>query len=139
MSILRGLSLGTAITLLVYFVFRVGDILIKGNLGLMGEGTTGMLFVVEMILVLLPMVMLFINSSSAKSTGAIFLPQILVLAGVVLNRMDVLFLTEIKEGVSYTPTYIEFIITFGLVAAIILAYRIAAVKLPIASSAPADH
>jgi Ni/Fe-hydrogenase subunit HybB-like protein len=61
------------------------------------------------------------------------------LAGVVLNRMDVLFLTEIKGGVSYTPSYIEFIITFGLIAAIILAYRIAAVKLPIASSAPADH
>jgi len=139
MNILRGLSMGTAITLLLYFVFRVGDILIKGNLGLMGEGTTGMLFVIEMILVLLPMVMLFINSSSAKSTGAIFLPQILVLAGVVLNRMDVLFLTEIKEGVSYTPTYIEFVITFGLVAAIILAYRIAAVKLPIASSAPAER
>jgi Ni/Fe-hydrogenase subunit HybB-like protein len=139
MKILRGLAKGTAITLLVYFVFRVGDIMSKGNLGLIGEGSTGMLFVIEMILVLLPMVMLFINSSSAKTPGAIFLAQVLVLAGVVLNRMNVLFLTEIKDGATYTPTYIEFIITFGLIAAIVLAYRIAAVKLPIASSAPADH
>jgi Ni/Fe-hydrogenase subunit HybB-like protein len=85
------------------------------------------------------MVLLFINSGSAKSAGAVFIPQLLVLAGVILNRMNVLFLTQLQDGVTYSPTIIEIIITAGLIAAIVLAYRIAAVKLPIASSAPADN
>ncbi len=137
LKILRGLAKGTAITLLVYFVLRVGDIMIKGNLGLIGKGNAGILFVIEMLLVLVPMVLLFIQSSSAKSIAAVIIAQLLVLAGVILNRMDVLFLTLIHEGATYKPTILEILITAGLIAAIVLAYRVAALKLPIAASA--DH
>jgi len=139
MEILHGLAKGTFIALLVYFVLRVGDIMIKGNLGLIGESTAGTLFSIEMLLVLVPMVLLFFNSTSAKNAGAVILPQLLVLAGVVLNRMDVMFLTEFRDGAAYSPSIIEYIITAGLIAAIVLAYRVAAVKLPIASSATADN
>jgi Ni/Fe-hydrogenase subunit HybB-like protein len=138
-DILRGLAMGTAVTLLLYFVLRVGDILIKGNLGLMLADGAGKLFMLEMALVLIPMSMLFVNSRSAQNPTAFFIPQCLVLAGVILNRMNVLFLVQIEEGAVYFPTYIEIIITLGLIAAIILAYRVAAVKLPIASSAQADR
>jgi len=138
MDILRGLAKGTAITLLVYFVFRVGDIMIKGNAGLITADSAGILFIIEMALVLVPMVMLFINSNSAQTAGAVIIPQILVLAGVVLNRLDVLFLTQLEGGGSYHPSIIEIIITAGLIALIIVAYRVAAVKLPIASSVQAD-
>lgn len=138
MDILRGLARGTAITLLVYFVIRVGDIMIKGNAGLITADSAGILFIIEMALVLVPMVMLFMNSNSAQTAGAVMIPQILILAGVVLNRMDVLFLAQLREGVSYHPSIIEIIITAGLIALIIVAYRVAAVKLPIASSVQAD-
>ena len=138
MEILHGLARGTFIALLVYFVLRVGDIMIKGNLGLIGQGTAGTLFSIEMLLVLVPMVLLFFNSTSAKSAGSVILPQLLVLAGVVLNRMNVLFLSQFRDGATYSPSFIEYIITAGLIAAIVLAYRVAAVKLPIASSAHAD-
>ncbi len=135
MNILGGLAKGTAITLLAYFVFRVGDIMIKGNLGLVGKGSAGVLFVLEMLLVLVPMILLFINSGTAKNASAIFIPQLLVLAGVILNRMDVLFLTLIREGATYRPTIFELIITAGLISAIVLVYRVAFLKLPIAASA----
>jgi Ni/Fe-hydrogenase subunit HybB-like protein len=138
-DILRGLARGTAITLLVYFVLRVGDIMIKGNLGLMFAGGAGKLFMLEMALVLIPMFILFVNSGKAETAAAFFIPQCLVLAGVVLNRMDVLFLVEIKEGVTYFPSFIEIIITLGLIAAIVMAYRVAVVKLPISSSVQADN
>ena len=138
MDILRGLAKGTAITLLVYFVIRVGDIMIKGNAGLITADSAGILFIIEMALVLVPMVMLFMNSNSAQTAGAVIIPQILVLAGVVLNRLDVLFLTQLEGGVSYHPSITEIIITVGLIALIIVAYRVAAVKLPIASSVQAD-
>ena len=138
-DILRGLAMGTSVTLLLYFILRVGDILIKGNSGLMLADGAGKLFMLEMALVLIPMAMLFVNSRSAQNPTAFFIPQCLVLAGVILNRMNVLFLVQIEEGVVYFPTYIEIIITLGLIAAIVLAYRVAAVKLPIASSVQADR
>jgi Ni/Fe-hydrogenase subunit HybB-like protein len=138
-DILRGLAMGTAITLMVYFLLRVGDIMIKGNLGLMLADGAGRLFMLEMALVLIPMFLLFVNSRSVKTAASFFIPQCLVLAGVILNRMNVLFLTQIHGEVTYFPTIIEIIITLGLIAAIVLAYRVAAVKLPIASSVQADN
>ena len=51
---------------------------------------------------------------------------------------DILFLTQLKDGVTYSPSFVEIIITAGLIAAIILAYRIAVIKLPITSSVQAD-
>jgi Ni/Fe-hydrogenase subunit HybB-like protein len=138
-DILRGLAKGTAITLLLYVVFRVGDIMIKGNTGLMFSGGAGTLFLLEMALALAPMVMLFFFSSGTDpKAGAVLVPQALVLAGVILNRLNILFLVQLKEGVTYSPSFIEIIITVGLIAAIVLAYRVAAVKLPIASSVQAD-
>lgn len=136
MTILRGLAKGTAITLLVYFVFRLGDIAVKGNLGLMTEGVAGKLFMVEMfLLVLLPMILLFRSAVSAKTPGMVLLPQVLVLLGVIMNRLDILFLTQIKDGAWYFPSAIELTISAGLIATIVIAYRIAVVKLPITQEA----
>ncbi len=135
MSIIRGLAKGTAITLFVYFILRMGDVMVKSNLSLMFEGGTGILFTIEMFgLVLLPMIMLFKSTTSSDSNaccGTMF-PQILVLLGVVMNRLDILFLVQYKEGVSYSPSAIEWVITAGLIATIVFVYRLAVVKLPIA-------
>jgi Ni/Fe-hydrogenase subunit HybB-like protein len=133
MNIVRGLAKGTATTLLVYFVVRLGDIAIKGNLGLMtAAGVAGNLFMLEMFgCVLLPMVILFIQASSAKKPGSVMLVQIPVLLGVVLNRLNILFLSRIKEGAGYFPSYIELIISAGLIATIVFAWRLSIVKLPI--------
>nr|MBF0222170.1 polysulfide reductase NrfD [Desulfobulbaceae bacterium] len=139
MDILRGLAKGTAIALLVYFLLRVGDIMIKGNMGLIFADGAGKLFMLEMALVLIPMIMLFLASSSAQSAGAIFVPQMLVLVGIVLNRLDILFLVQLKDGASYSPSFVELIITLGLISAIVVAYRAAAIKLPIASPVRADN
>ncbi len=137
MGILRGLATGTAVTLLLYLLLRVGDIAVKGNLALAFAGGAGNLFLLEMALVVIPMLMLFAAGRSASGTGAVVVPQILVLAGIVLNRMDILFLVQIRNGVSYFPSGIELIVTAGLIAAIVFAYRLAAVKLPIASAGKA--
>jgi Ni/Fe-hydrogenase subunit HybB-like protein len=141
MSILRGLAKGTAITLLVYFVVRMGDVTIKGNLSLMlAAGGAGKLFMIEMFaLVLLPMALLFKNAGSANTAGSFMVPQILVLLGVVMNRLDILFLAQYQEGVTYSPSLIEWAITAGLFATIVFVYRLAEMKLPISSPAEAKE
>jgi len=130
-EILQGLAKGTAITLLVYFILRMGDILVKGNISLMFDGGAGTLFLFEMIFfVLIPMLMLFKNTRSTNGMG-VMMPQVLVLLGVVFNRLNILFLIQYKQGVSYYPSIVEMAITLGLIASIIVVYKIAIIKLPI--------
>ena len=139
MSILRGLAKGTAIVLLVYFILRMGDLTVKGNLDLIFvNGLASKLFMIEMIaLVLLPMIILFKNARSATSVRGILLPQVFVLLGVVMNRLDILFLVQYQQGVSYRPSFIEWVITAGLIATIVFVYRFIVIKLPI--SCPSNN
>ena len=134
LNLIKGLAKGTATTLLVYFIFRSGDIAIKGNLGLVFEpGPAGVLFIIEMIgLVLLPMIVLFKAAASAKTLAPVFIAQLLVLIGVILNRLDVLLLAQLSAGAAYSPSLIEWTISLGLIATICLAYKLALAKLPIA-------
>lgn len=138
MDILRGLARGTAIALLVYFLVRTGDLMIKGNLALiLADGSASSLFMIEMIaLVLLPMMLLFKTAGSATRLAGILIPQVLVVSGVIMNRLDILFLVQYKQGVSYTPSVIEWVITAGFMASFIFVYRLSVIKLPI--SGPID-
>ncbi len=136
LDILRGLAKGTAVALLVYFVVRMGDVAVKGNLSLMfAQGAAGKLFMVEMfVLVLLPMIILFKNCASAENAVSLIFPQVLVLLGVIMNRLDILFLVQYQDGISYRPSFIEWLITAGIIACIIFFYRAASMNLPVSSS-----
>lgn len=129
---LRGLAKGTAITLAVYFTVRLVDILLKGNIDLLlNGGLASVMFVIEMvILTLVPMALLW-KASTEKDNGiaTLLVAQFLVVAGVVLNRVDVLASTVQVKG--YLPSLIEAAITVGLVAIILLVWRLAMTRLPI--------
>ncbi len=134
MKILQGLARGTALALACYAVVRLGDIIVKGNLGLAFAGTRGsMLFLLEIGLgVLLPMVMLFVLSKGGKrDENSILFAQMLVIGGVILNRVDIVYLSQKVEGVTYTPSWMEFALTAGLVAIILVLFRAAMLYLPI--------
>ena len=140
MSILRGLAKGTAMALLVYFILRMGDITIKGNFILIfAMGLTNKLFLIEMLaLVVVPMMLLFKAAHSATSVGSLLFPQILVLLGVIMNRLDILFLVQYQQGVTYRPSFIEWVITAGLIATIVFVYRFIVIKLPISCAADTE-
>jgi Ni/Fe-hydrogenase subunit HybB-like protein len=132
MDILQGLAKGTAITLLIYLVVRVGDIVMKGNISLAFQGdSASLLFMLEVVVsALLPMVLLAIPAIR-QSVGGIFTAQLLVVAGVVLNRFAVTFLPQAASGGSYFPSLLEIILTVGLISLLLFIYRVAVVKLPI--------
>lgn len=138
MKMLQGLARGTAMALAVYAVVRLGDIMVKGNLGLAFAGTrAGTLFLLEIGLgVLLPMVMLFLLSQGNKrDENSILFSQTLVIGGVILNRVSIVYLSQKMEGVSYTPSWMEFALTAGLIATILVLYRAAVLYLPIMKGA----
>ncbi len=140
LSILQGLAKGTAGMLLLYLVVRLGDLALKGNLQLMLDGSgASKLFLLEIIgCAFIPMIMLS-TRSVRESVSGIFMAQTLVIVGVVLNRCNVNFLSQLNEGGSYFPSWVEISVTVGLIATLMFLYRVAVIKLPIFTHAEADQ
>lgn len=131
-QILDGLARGTAVALLVYLAFRLGDLALRGNLGLAFAGDrAGVLFLAEVLGGgVAPMLLLF-SGGVRRSVDAVLWAQILVVAGVALNRFNVNFLAQGGAGAGYFPSAVEFLLSVGLVGLGVLAYRWAVVNLPI--------
>lgn len=134
LALLEGLARGTAIALAVYFVARFGDLAARGNLGLIfSSGKASMLFLIEVVgLGLLPMLLLF-SPGVRKSVDGILWSQVLVIAGVLMNRFNVNFLAQSTGSGSYFPAWTEFALSVGLVALAVFLYRWAVIALPIMS------
>ena len=136
-GILEGLARGTAIALLVYFLVRFADLAIKGNIGAMFEGSPQSgLFLLEIgVGVVLPMILLA-SKSIRSSIPALLASHGMVIFGVLLNRLNVVFLTQNDMGAAaYFPSWQEFAITVGLVSAGLFLYKLIVTYLPIFSPA----
>jgi len=138
-EILRGLAKGTAITLLIYLGVRFADLAVQGNLPLMFEGSkASFLFLLEIVGgAVVPMLILFAAAGKGSVT-TIFWAQVLVIAGVVLNRLNANFLTQTSHGGSYFPSWMEFAITIGLISLAVFIYRVAVAKLEVFSHSEAQ-
>ncbi|ACX51455.1 Polysulphide reductase NrfD [Ammonifex degensii KC4] len=107
-----------------YLVFKLIDLGYRNQFGHLFDGSLASnLFLVEMIGgVLIPMIMFAIPSVRNSSKGLIT-ASILTVAGVILNRMNVVFTgMAAAMGGSYFPKWTEFMVTAGLIAFAVLAY-----------------
>jgi len=117
----------------VYLGFRFGDLIWRGELGLIfTDGwANSIMFIIENLLFIIPMVILF-SEKHRQSTKSLFLAAIaLVLAGSVY-RFDA-FLVGFDPGVGwhYWPSASELLITIGIIAAEIMAYLVFVKWLPV--------
>ena len=134
LPMLDGLARGTAIAMVVYLGARFADLAVRGNLGLIfSSGKASTLFMIEVFgLGVLPMLLLF-SPGVRKSVDGILWSQILVIAGVLMNRFNVNFLAQSNGTGSYFPAWTEFALSIGLVALAVFLYRWAVIALPIMS------
>ena len=132
LPMLDGLARGTAIALAVYLGARFADLAVRGNLGLIfSSGKASTLFLIEVVgLGVVPMLLLF-SPGVRKSVDGILWSQVLVIAGVLMNRFNVSFLSQSNGSGSYFPALSEFALSVGLVALAVFLYRAAVVYLPI--------
>ncbi len=121
MGILSGLARGSIIAIGFYFILKM-FILLKGpGLGAAFAGTMeARLYLLEMgVGVIVPLILLILPAIRSSIYSILFV-NVLVIAGVVINRMNVgIFglLRHAKErGASYFPTTNEFMVTLFLVA-----------------------
>jgi formate dehydrogenase iron-sulfur subunit len=125
-------------SLLVYLVFRVGDMVVRGQFGSAFLGGLGALFAVELLLGgILPLALLGQSRLRAKPR-VLLVGAILAVLGVVFNRVNVVLLGMSLKGPmpqiapeTYSPTIFEWGISVGLIAATIFLFGLGARLMPL--------
>ncbi|KUO51540.1 MAG: hypothetical protein APF76_12840 [Desulfitibacter sp. BRH_c19] len=121
--VLAKLSKGIAILLTLYVGLKLWDLQARGHIGTMFEGTLpSNMFLIEMSLFIIPILIVMFTSKNA-SQRAISWSASLVVAGVVVNRLNILFTGLYQAApMGYIPAITEFAVSFGIISMGCLAY-----------------
>jgi formate dehydrogenase iron-sulfur subunit len=130
-------------SLLVYLVFRLGDMAIRGQFANAFSGRLGALFVTEIVLGgILPLILLAL-ASKRSDARILFYGALLTTLGVILNRVNVVILAMNLKGPmpqfapeTYSPSIVEWGISIGLIAATIFLFGLGARLLPLLPKEP---
>ena len=137
MDVLAPLSRFTIVTLGLYMALKLWDLLHRGVLSLAFDGSLAAnSFLAEIGLgVLLPWTLLLFPSVRRSRRG-LFFAALLVVGGVMLNRVNV-FLVSYRpqtQTIPYFPSVGEILVTAGAVATIMFLYRVLATHAPVLSA-----
>jgi formate dehydrogenase iron-sulfur subunit len=131
-------------SLLVYLLFRLGDMAVRGQFASAFEGRIGALFATEIVLGgILPLALLA-RAPQRTRPSLLLLGALLTTLGVVFNRVNVVFLAMHLKGPmpqvapeAYSPSIFEWGISVGLIAATIFLFGLGARLLPLLPKHPA--
>ena len=135
LDVLSGLARALPYILGLYLLLRLVDLVVAGELGLIFTAyPENLLWWGEIIIgVILPIILLS-NPSVRQSRGMIFWSIVLVVTGLILNRIIVSMLAlDMPPGTVYFPHWMEFAISVGLVADALLVVWLAYRLLPVVS------
>jgi formate dehydrogenase iron-sulfur subunit len=125
-------------SLLVYLVFRLSDMAIRGQFSGAFSGKFGALFATEIVLGGIVPLFLLASASFRTHLRMLFVAAFLTTMGIIFNRVNVVLLAMNLKGPmpqngpeSYFPTVFEWGISFGLIAATIFLFGLAARLMPI--------
>ncbi len=134
LELLGSLAKFVPVLLGVYIAFKVGDLLIRESHVHLADGSNqSVMFLIEVVFGLVTPFVLFLSLRVRRSARWMFIASLLIVLGVALNRVNV-FLTAYQPPYAvkaYFPSIGEFIVTAGLVSALILLYRVAVTHFPV--------
>ncbi|WP_019851426.1 NrfD/PsrC family molybdoenzyme membrane anchor subunit [Desulfitobacterium sp. PCE1] len=125
-SVLRGLVRISGGAMILYLILKIADMSVRGTFAhAFAFDLPSMMFLSELVLgCILPIIIAFSSLSSTRKGLIGF--GILTVAGVVMNRFDVLFTgmgSYLNQyGGHYFPAWTEIIVSLGLVSIACLAY-----------------
>lgn len=132
-EIIFGLARGAAITMFVYYFFKLLIFLHEGHWEHLDDGW-GALYLVEVLGFVLVPCFLFAFGSRHRNTGIIKLAAILTLLGVILNRLNISiiafnwFLPE-----RYYPSWQEIVVTLMIIFLEVWVFRWIVTRMPVFS------
>jgi len=126
----------TPILLFCYLSIKLGDLAIRNAWVHLGEiNIQSFSFVIEMVIgVIVPMVILF-QKDKRHSIKYLFLSASCIIFGVLMNRINVFLIayTPPFSTGTYFPSFMEIMVTVGLISGLILVYRFMVIHLPVIS------
>jgi Ni/Fe-hydrogenase subunit HybB-like protein len=137
-EIFYGLARGTLIVLLFYLLLKLYQLFMVSGVGLAFNGSMqANMYLLEMLIGVIIPVALLTMKSIRRNTSWIFSINLLVITGVLLNRLNVgLFSMEeyfASHGLSYSPSWMEFLVSLGIISLGIFLYKMSAKHLPLFS------
>lgn len=140
-DLLGGLAKGSIWIWVFYLVVRGGDLLFTGDLAaVFAFDSQSIWFWIEMIIGVILPIILFAQESIRKSQSGLLITSLLAIVGVFLNRFNATLTAQavnrftvqaVTESASYTPSFVEYAVQIGVLAACVLAWYFAARFLPI--------
>ncbi|MBD3224122.1 MAG: Ni/Fe-hydrogenase cytochrome b subunit [Caldithrix sp.] len=118
--------------LLLFLIIRFGDIIFRGQFAsIFAFDVASVLFLVETILFVVPMVILF-NQQNRDMASKLFMASLLIVLAGGLYRFDTFIVVfNPGHGYHYFPAFQEFMITIGIIAMEIMGYLYMVKKLPV--------
>ncbi|MGD2153085.1 MAG: Ni/Fe-hydrogenase cytochrome b subunit [Gemmatimonadales bacterium] len=121
---IRGLGLAASLVLWAYVALRLGDLAVRGALGMVVDGSwQSWLFLFELGLSAVVPAALMLHKPTRSHIAGVGTAALMVVGGMVLYRLDVSIVAFARpEGVAYFPSWEEFAVSFGIVAGGILIF-----------------
>jgi Ni/Fe-hydrogenase subunit HybB-like protein len=135
-----GLARGMLNTLVIYLILKIFFLFKDAGIGLAFDGSMeANMFLLEMALGVVIPILLLANKSIRTNTRGIFAVNILVILGVLVNRLNVCIFSQQEfttaRGGNYFPSLMEFLISLGIVALGVFLFKMAAKHLPLFAKA----
>jgi Ni/Fe-hydrogenase subunit HybB-like protein len=126
--------------LLVFFIIKITDIIVSSSFDLIFNGSwQSNLFIFELFISTIFPALIFSNSKLCQKSGIQWTGSIMVIFGMVLNRIDVGGLAMLgATGDSYIPSWKEISISFGIISAAALVFLFVMEKFQIWEKEPTD-
>jgi formate dehydrogenase iron-sulfur subunit len=129
-------------SMLVYLVFRLGDMAVRDQFTGAFSGRLGIAFAAEIILGGVVPLILLASKSMRQRPGLLFTGALLAVLGIAFNRMNVVLFAMTFRGrmpwdvtESYMPSIVEWGVSIGLIAATIFLFGLAARLMPVLTKA----
>ena len=141
--LLAKLDRAIPIVLVIYGLLKFSELAVAGDLGyLFSSGIMSILFWAEILIGVVTPIVWFSMKENRESANGLLTGAIIVLGGMILNRFNVswfavkhpdpmFYMPTFMSNVKYFPTLPEVAVSFGIFAAGILAFGLAAKYLPV--------
>jgi Ni/Fe-hydrogenase subunit HybB-like protein len=136
MDVLSRLGSFMAPLLSIYLAFKIGDMVIRESFRYLTEvNTASVMFAIEIVVGVAIPLRMFLSRVVVRSPGWLFLASLLVVFGVLLNRINTFVVAYMPPySVSaYFPSVGEISVTVGFISTLVLLYRLYVKNFPVIS------
>ncbi|MBW2521830.1 MAG: Ni/Fe-hydrogenase cytochrome b subunit [Deltaproteobacteria bacterium] len=139
-EIYYGLARGTLISLVIYLVIKLFFLFKDAGIGAIFDGSLeANMYIVEMAVGVVIPILILASRKNRTNLKSIFAVNILVIVGVLVNRLNVCVFSmqsyTSSKGAAYFPSLMEFLITLGVIALGVFLFKMAAKHLPLFAKA----